>query len=443
MRLWGLKKNVLGRLLPLAALAVFFIPVPLGAQDAVTLQDAYRMALENNEAIKIAGEGVAQARTNLDKATSRILPSLTAEGAYTKYTSAKTTGPEAVVIQADEATRADLRLTQPLYTGGREWATRRQAKILIEKSREGLEGARENIIKATAGAYFGVLKAGKDVEIKRAALKRAAERKNVAQARFKVGEVTRSAVLRAEADEAGAEAELTRSESGLIDAKNRLKRVLGADRDISVLEPEPQSPVTESVDSLVLKALASRSDYRQSESDEKVASEGITFARAGFLPSLRLEGLYSHKEQSPNTALFVENSTSATVILTYPLFEGGLRRAELSEARSKLRESELKRLGLKRDIEVDVRDSFNNLQSARAVIDSYRKQASFAEENYKMVFEQFKFGLATTVDVTDADATLISAQRSYVNSLYDLELAVLDLKYSTGTLLEETVGERK
>ncbi|MBI5469330.1 MAG: TolC family protein [Deltaproteobacteria bacterium] len=440
MRLWGMRK-VLGRLLLLAALAAFSIPARVYAQDAVTLQDAYRMALENNEAIKIAGEGVSQAKTNLDKATSRILPNLTAEGGYTKYSEAKTSG--ALAVQPDESSRADLKVTQPLYTGGREWATRRQAKILIEKSREGLEGAKENIIKATAGAYFGVLKAGKDVEIKRAALKRAVERKNVAQARFKVGELTRSAVLRAEADEAGAEAELTRSESGLIDAKNRLKRVLGADREISVIEPEPQSPMTEGVESLVLKALASRSDYRQSESDEKAASEGITFARGGFLPSLRIEGLYSHKDQSPKTTFFVENSTSATVVLTYPLFEGGLRKAELSEARSKLRESELRRLGLKRDIEVDVRDSFNNVQSARAVIDSYRKQASFAEENYKMVFEQFKFGLATTVDVTDADATLISAQRSYANSLYDLELAVLDLKYSTGTLFEETIGERK
>ncbi|MDO8426273.1 MAG: TolC family protein, partial [Deltaproteobacteria bacterium] len=187
------KKKALKTLLPVALSLIFapFLPPPLFAGEAVTLADAYRIALENNEVVKIAGEGVAQAGINLDKATSRILPNVTAEGSYTKYSEPKTSG--TLAVQPDDSSRADLRVTQPLYSGGREWSTRRQAKILIEKSKEGLESTKQNVIRATARAYFGVLKAEKDVEIKRAALIRASERKNVAQARFKVGEVTKAA----------------------------------------------------------------------------------------------------------------------------------------------------------------------------------------------------------------------------------------------------------
>jgi outer membrane protein TolC len=79
------------------------------------------------------------------------------------------------------------------------------------------------------------------------------------------------------------------------------------------------------------------------------------------------------------------------------------------------------------------------MEAAMAVIESYRKQLSFAEEDYKMVFEQFKFGLATTVDVIDSDATLISAERSLMNGTYDFQLAILELKHSVGLLLEEYV----
>ena len=55
-----------------------------------------------------------------------------------------------------------------------------------------------------------------------------------------------------------------------------------------------------------------------------------------------------------------------------------------------------------------------------------------------MVFEQFKFGVATTLDVIDAENTLVSAQSSLANAVYDLELAKIDLKYVTGALIEGT-----
>ena len=98
-------------------------------------------------------------------------------------------------------------------------------------------------------------------------------------------------------------------------------------------------------------AFERRKDYRQRVLEEKAAGEGITYAKGNFKPQLRLEGLYSWKEQNPQTTFFQQDSMSASVVLTYPIFEGGLRVAELSEARSRFREAELRRLSLKRDIE--------------------------------------------------------------------------------------------
>lgn len=417
-------------------ITLLFLPQCLRAEErTVTLEEAYAIAVGAHESVRIAGETVAQAEAGLTKATSRILPNVTAEGAYTKYSEAKTSG--TVSVQPDEASRLDLRVTQPLYSGGREWAVRRQARLNIEKSRVGVAGTKEDVMASTASAYYSVLKAQKDLEIKKAALTRAGERRKVAEARFRVGEATKAEVLRAEAEVAGAEAELTTATSALADSRVTLKRVLGTSEDINVAEPAAQAPLEEGVEALIEKAYQSRRDYKRSVYDERMASEDITYARGAFLPSLKLEGLYSHKEQTPQTTFFVENSTSASVILTYPIFEGWLRKAELSEARSKYRASELRRLSLKRDIEVEVRDAYNDVASSKAVIESYRRQVSFAEENYRMVFGQYRHGLATTVDVIDADTTLISAQRSYVNALYDHELALITLKYKTGMLLVE------
>lgn len=422
------------------AVLLISLPSPSLAARSVTLEEAFSMAVQTHETVKIAGEELEQARAGQDKALSNFLPELRVDGSYTRYTSEKTVS--TFLIQPRNSTRVDVTLTQPLFEGGKNWSSRRQAGLVTDRSRLGLNAAREDIVRQTAVVYYGVLKAKSGVDIKEAALKRALERRKVARARFEVGEVTRSAVLRAEAEVAGAEAELTRSRATLRDALNLIKRLTGIDGDIDVVRPSPLPEVEARPDELIEKAYASRRDYRQSFIDEKVAKEGITFARGNFLPSLNIEGNYNWRQQTPSTTFLLENSTSAALVLSYPIFEGGLRRAELSEARSRLRETELRRLALKRDIEVQVREAYNDMVSLGALIESFKRQVAFAEEDYKMVFEQFKYGIATTVDVIDADTTLISAQSSLASSVFDHELSILELQYAVGTLLDHVNMER-
>lgn len=411
-----------------------------GAADDVktltlTLDEAYRLALGSHEAIKIADEGVAQAEASVDKAFSQILPKLTAEGGYTAYSREVKSG--AFVIQPEDASRVDVKLTQPIYTGGREWAARSIAHIVSTKSKAGQDAARDNVIRLTARAYFGVLKAEREVEIKTAALKRAEERRKVAAARLKAGEVTKTALLRAESLAAGAAAQLTKASGDLKDAWSFLRRITGAADDFIVADPPVKLMNVPDIAVLIKTALDSRSDYKQSVLDERAADEGITYTKSWFLPSLRLEGQYSWREQNPKTTFFQKESVSGAVILSYPIFEGGLRAAELSEARSRLREAEQRRLGLRRDIEVQVREAVDRLEAAGAVLASYGKELSFAEEDSRMVSEQFKYGLATIVDVIDADSALVSAERSLMNATYDYELSKLELKSVTGRLSEE------
>ena len=414
----------------------FFVSAPaLAGERYLTLDESYRLALESHEAVKIAREGVTQAQSGVDKAVSQMLPKLAAEGGYTVYSEQKKSG--GFVIQPDDTTRVDVRLTQPLYTGGREWAARRQANIISEKSATGVEAAKEAVIRAVARAYYGILKAEKEVEIKEAALKRANERSKVANARFKVGEVTKSAVLRADALVAGVEAELIKARSGLKNSVEVLKRLTGVSDDIKLSEPPIRQDLSDDINVLLKLAYDYRFDYKQGGLDERAASAGVSYVKGFFLPSIRIEGLYSWREQNPVTTFYQKESVSGSVILSVPIFEGGLRYAELSEANSRLRESELRRLNLKRDIEIQVREALNGIGAVKAVIEAYRKQLSLAEEDYNMVFEQFKYGLATTVDVIDADATLISAQRSLMNSTYDLEISKLELRATVGVVLFE------
>jgi outer membrane protein len=431
-----------GVLVPIAlAWALILSPAGLYAAEktvtTVTLDEAYRMAIVSHESVKIAGEGVVQAESNIDKANAVLLPSLKASGNYTRYSKEVSNG--SFVVQPRQSTEFDVTLTQPLYHGG-TWSARRQASILLDRSREGLGYSKDTIVIITARAYFDVLRSKKNVEIQNAALKRAREEGAVAAARFKVGEVTKSAVLRAEAETAGAEAALTNAETALMDSKTVLKRIIGAADEIDVVEPATTAEVTSSLDQLVNTAYAQRRDYRQSALDKTAAAEGIKVAKGGYWPSLDLEGLFANRDQSPKTTFFQKQTISGAILFNFPIFEGGLTRAQVSQAKSVYNQAELTNLSLKRDIAVQVSSAYDRLQALKAITESFRKQVSFAEENYSMVFQQFKFGTATTVDVIDASTTLISAQSSLSNATYDQGLAAVELKYDIGTVMEEVAA---
>lgn len=406
------------------------------AEKTITLDEAYRLALTSNEAIGIAQEGISQADSNVDKAFSQILPRLNAEGSYTVFSEQKLYAGS--VIQPDDYARVDVKLTQPIYTGGREYAARRQARIISSRSKAARAAAREAVIRLTARAYYGLLKVERDVEIKVAALKRAEERQKVAVARLKAGEVTRTTVLRSDALLAGAQAELIKAQGDVKNARSLLSRITGISGGFHLAEPPELAASLQDADALIKTALAQRSDYKQSLLDERAADEGISYAKSWFMPSLRLEGTYTWREQHPASYVYPKESVSGAVVISVPIFEGGLRYAELSEARSKRREAELRRFALKRDIEVQVVESINRLESVSASLETYKRQLSFTEDDARMVAEQFKYGLVTIVEVIDSDSALVSAQRSLMTAAYDLELAKIELKAATGRLNEET-----
>jgi len=266
------------------------------------------------------------------------------------------------------------------------------------------------------------------------------EQRRVASTRFQVGDVTKAVVLRAESEVANAEAEVAIAKKDLFIARDRLARLIGISEDFKVTSPDIQNIPEATIDKLISLSLEKRRDYIQSRIDEEVAEEGIVYARGNFLPSIRLEGVYSRKDQDPKSTLFNEESIYGGIIFTYPIFEGGLRKAELAEANSKKRQTELKRVSLKRDIEVGVKEAFRNLEVFNSIVKSYERQLSFAEENYNMVFKQFTYGLSTSVDVIDANTTLISGQSSLVNSRYDLQIAIVELQKNAGILLENILG---
>ncbi|MBI5598972.1 MAG: TolC family protein [Deltaproteobacteria bacterium] len=421
-----------------SALAVFFVltlsRTPAKGAD-IGIYDAWRLALEYHEAVSISRESVTQSELDIDRAKAFLLPGVNIESTYTRYTGKKEAG--GLIVQPDGSSKVEVKVIQSIYDGGKEWSGLRQAKKQRASAVTGLEDVRESVVIGTARAYYELLKDKKAFEIVEESLKRAVEGLRVSKARFEAGSATKADVLRGGAELAGKAAEVTRARSQVKDAEEVFRRITGIEGPFELSTIEFPFSVDMDVEGLLERAFEMRKDYRQKLINEEIAKEGIDYAKGNFWPSLSLQGVYAVRDQTPQTAFFLRDNAYAELVFEFPVFEGGLRRAELSKARSRARQAELERLAGKREIALDVRRSYNSMDTARSVIDAYKKEVTFAEENYQMVFKQYTYGLANSTDLIDAETNLVSAKLNLSRADYDYALSTLEVKRSAGVLLGE------
>ncbi|HMK43325.1 MAG TPA: TolC family protein [Dissulfurispiraceae bacterium] len=409
-----------------------------------TLDDAYRLALAQAERIRIVEQDVAIADRGRDKALSALLPRLTAFYGYTRFSDQQTGG--GFVIQPDSAQNWGGRADYSLSLGGKEFFALKSASLAADRSKFTYDAFREAYLLGTAAAYYDVLQAKRQTEIARASIERLTKYRDAAKTRLRIGEVTKTAVLRAEAELSGAQSDLIRLDNLEKYAKAFLARTISIEGDFTVqdaadIDEESAGRIVLGCAPLTLQCAAERAYVERAEVKAAElligsAQSQVSAARAAFFPSLGLSGVYSRSNQSPSSILAVKESIYGALTLTFPLFEGGLRVAEAREASSKLRQAELTFSDTKRDIALDVEQSYLQLMTARGVLHSLADQVSFARDNYTAVSRQFDYGLATSLDVLDANNLLVSAERQYATAKYAYHISLLRMQRSAGLFLK-------
>ncbi len=427
-------------------IAIVLMAVSAQADDKVyTLSDAYNAAIDTNEVIGISAETVIQSETRIDQAWTYLYPRLVAQSAYTRYN--ETLPPEGgdFIFQPKEQLQAALILTQPLYTGGRTFAALRTAQTLREASRSGFQFTIQDTLLTVAQAYYGVIKAQKLVDIGRRAVERMERHKKVTEreAATRRNKANMSSLLRATTLVSQARINLIRAEDGLKIAKSQLSMVTKLPNDAALAEPEALKPSEETYDQLKAIALSNRADYAGSRLNQKVAEENVTIVKGAHYPQLYAEAGVKYVDSQPATQMDATTYYGG-LRLQIPIFEGGLMRAETSEARSKVRQAKLSTTLLERSIETEVLEAHINLQTITAVLDTAKLQLGYAKDNFDTVENLFAEGLLPSLSLIDAEQALSQAERELANAVSDQQIAILRLMKSIGTLGQsESISEAK
>jgi outer membrane protein len=438
-------------------LLLYFAPELLSA-EVYSLNELYRVALERSEVIKVAEEDLYISERDKDSALADLIPTLSAFGYHTRYTDAKTSS--GFLLQPDYTNEWGTKLGTTYSLGGREFTNLKIAQDGIDQSAFDLHSVREGYLLNVAVQYYAVLRAKREIEIAAANVQRLTKQRDVARKRLEVGESIKTDVLRAEAELADAQSELITSENTLKVANNVLAKTVGIREEYDVREPQPgidyrdpdngditldflkgecTNPITECLKQL---ALSERSEIRSLMVQKDIAERSVASAKSSYWPDLSLEGIYSKQENEPSRSFELNEQVYGVLRLDFPFYEGGAKKAAVSKAHAKLRQTKYYLSDLKQQISKEVENTYIVATTAVAVLKTRQAAVKFAQENYNLVSKQFQYGLADSVDVIDANTRLITSEREIVNAEYVYQLALLTIKRVTGTLLKTVVSSQ-
>lgn len=430
-------------ILLLAAAFFCFFPVSpaigfVEGEREVALEEALLSALRHNEQIAASRHRVSQAEEDVRIARSPMLPQVNLQGRHIRM---KEVGPPGMQ-GPDRYNEASIQASQVLFQGGKLRSGLHASRYAMESSRLEDYRTREQILFAVSGAYYNALFARRSVEIADNQLTRANRQLELAQSRREVGLVDMTAVLRARVQVAAAMEAIEEAKNNYSIALEQLALEMGVTRPPeSIQEPGPIELTDDlSVEHYVERAYENRRDLMASEEGLQAAMKQVDAQQGDFLPTLSLEGSYSVVDD--DDVYYGENDNwQAALVASYPLFTGMRDSAEVARARARQSEMAASVNRIKQEIRLDVRSAYADIQTREKVVQHINDQVESARANYEQVAAKFEEGLASTVDVVDAQTALNEAELSLANVYYRLQVDHLNLKLATGIFQKDLLSQ--
>lgn len=412
-------------------------------RGTLTLTDSLLVAAGSSERVGIAREDVNQSQLLRKSAVSEVLPQVSLEDDYYKQEKVNLSpGSSGNAFSfADSRNELRVELTQPIFHGLRDRYFLKYTRSNIEASLHSLEEARRALYGSVAEAFYTALQWQGQIQALEDTVQLGQERYREVQARNQAGLARRTEVLLVKSQLDENESDLTRSRNQLAMARERLAYWMTVAVELPLQDdlPFPESPVPpagdpgqeSTIQSMVEVAKSSRSDLLRQEKEVESARHQVEAARGEHLPVLDLTA-DAYLDRTNYSTFAQATDWSAELNFSVPLFDGGRIRANVLSMTSKMRQAELTYSELARQVELDVRSAFLTLQSDLATLVSLDASVAAADENYRLVSEEYRSELATNLEVIAGQNQLLSARLNQAHQKYQVRLDWVVLQLSQG-----------
>lgn len=418
-----------------------------GSHRVLTLAAVERSAIEQQPQILAARATVDVAQAQADQLRAPMLPQVVGQASYTRETGNVAPRPGLTTASATAvggagnsifATSYDYwnfnaTATQLLYDFGQTYQKYKAADATVEVQRYAEAVARLGVVLNVRTAYFNARAMKELVAVARETLDDLNKHLAQVQGSVQVGTQPPIALAQQKAACANGQVQLIQAQNNYETAKAQLNQaagmVGGTDYDVSDEELGSVDEEDQALDTLAAKAIANRPEVATFGKQRESQEASLASAQGGYGPTL------SASAGLTEAGLALDNMVpnwNAGLLLNWPIFQGGLTRAQVRQAQASLASIDSQRALEVLQVRLQVDSARLSIRAAKAIIGAAQDALDSAKEQLRLAEQRFATGVGNIIELNDAQVTYTTAAAQVVQARFGLSSARAQLLAALG-----------
>jgi outer membrane protein len=409
----------------------------LHAQNVISLEDAYSIALKNNYNILTARNSAESAKINNTPGNAGMLPTAQVSGGaayelnnvYQKYSSGTI---DKYPAMSTVIANAGVELSWTVYDGGKMYVTRDKLNE-IESLGELQFKAKvmETIYQVTAN-YYDIVRQKQQLKSINEVINYNNERVIIAQTGFNAGTIAKNELLQAKIDLNAALSNAVSQQNTIEAAQKSLNSVLGQNLneqfEVSDSIPDVNLP---DKNELIKKTNSSNINLLVLQKQIKIADLALQETQTLNSPKVSLKGVFEFSQTINSDGSLTNNRNIGPQIsaaVQIPIYTAGEtdRKTELAKLEMHSAELDLKDAAFQLDI--DIQNIFTNFETQQKLLKIEKENNDLTKENLNICLDRLKYGQTTSLEIHLAQDLYMQSCTKLVNIQYSLKTAETKLK---------------
>ena len=424
-------------------LLLFFCFVKGNAQQVLSLEDAVKIALENNYEIKIAKNDLKIDQTNVSAGNAGMLPKATASITQNNnLQNLSQTRTDGTTTSLDNAKSNSLNygvgLDWTIFDGFKMFAKKEQLQELQKLGESQLRMTVITKISDVQTAYYDLVQQQQQLAALDSTIVISNQRVNLAKNRFTIGKASKLEVLNAQVDINTDKVAVLRQQELYKNSKIALNQLLARDAQID-FKVVSDFTMDRKLEYAELKALAEKQNP-QIEAliiSKKVAELELKQVKSGRYPTLKVNTGYNFAENESSLGFTTQSSARGLnygFSASLNLFDGFVQKRNEKISSIQIENSaiqiEQQNLALNSQLATSYQTYLTNLE----LIDLEEKNEAIAKQNLDITLDKFHIGTITTLEFRTAQLNYVNAKVRYSDAQFQAKLSEIALKELAGAI---------
>jgi len=413
----------------------------------LTLKSSIELAIGKSEKLFAANEAVNMAKGKTAEAMGKMFPSISVSGSYTRINDDLDLEIDmskifavlpnyAMRMQKESFWNATAQAQWTVFAGGRLWSAYKAANNEENTAEWKKNTVQGEVAKETALRYFGCKLAESVRDVQEQNLQTIAQHFENSKKLEEAGQIALAEKLRAEVAFAEAKRNLENAKRNASLAKLALANSIKSDTNFTLEFSWKKQEAPADLQGFTEKILSKNPQLLQIKSEENRALSGVSANKGEWMPAIAAFGM---RELYTKDLTVLQPTWAVGVKAEWNLFSGGTTLGKYEASKAQVRSLNHLQEQVKRDLELLAEKYLREWNAANENLESLEKTENLAQESLRAQTKAYAAGMATGLDVIDAQFALSRVALAKYASYFEAYTAIISLQELSGEA--ETLGE--